>query len=152
MRALTVNEWSLVAGGDGGEEPMEEVVVTGKRCKQWACLSQEELERVLEQQNDQGNFGNGGGGGLPAGVTVVDAEKALEKAMAETNEELRKQALVGAALAIMGAVIFAFPPSVVAMGVAGLVAKYGIAVSAAVLSFGGTWVFTDAMKELDNGE
>ena len=140
------------AGGDGREEPMEEVVVTGKRCKQWECLSQEELERVLEQQNHQGNFGNGGGGSLPEGVTVVDTEKALEKAMAETNEELRKQALVGIAMAVIGAVIFAYPPSVVALGVVGLVAKYGIAVSATVLHLGGFWVFTEAVKELDNGE
>jgi len=148
MRALTVNEWSFVAGGD--DEPMEEVVVTGKRCKQWECLSREELERVLEQQHHGGQFGNGGGG-LPAGVTVADTERVLERAMAETNEELRKQALVGAALAIMGVVVLAFPPSVVALGVAGLVAKVGIATAAAVLSLGGTWMFTDAMDELDNG-
>ena len=150
MRALTVNEWSFVAGGD--DEPMEEVVVTGRRCKDgWSCLSQEELEALLENTYTHPPMGGGGGGGLSAGVTVADTERALEKAMAETNEELRNQALVGAAFAIMGVVVLAFPPSVVALGVAGLIAKVGIATAAALLSLGGTWMFTDAMDELDNG-
>jgi hypothetical protein len=148
MRALTVNEWSFVAGGD--DEPMQEVVITGKRCNDdWSCISVEELERFLENSYTPLTPPSGGGGGPP--ISTAETEKALEKAMAETDDKLREQALVGAALAIMGAVVLAFPPSVVALGVAGLIAKFGIGVSAALLSLGGTWMFTDAMDELDNG-
>jgi hypothetical protein len=146
MRALTLNEWSFVAGGD--DEPMQEVVIAGKRCNEaWSCMSMEELERFTE--NSYTYPPSGGGGGRE--VSIIQGEKALEAAMKETDEKLREQALVGAALALMGTVVLAFPPSVVALGVMGLVAKFGIAVSAGLLTLTGTWIFTDAMDELDNG-
>lgn len=153
MRALTVNEWSLVAGGDGGEEPMDEVVVTGKRCKEkWSCLSPEELEAFLENTYTAPPSGGGGGGALPDGISVAKTEELLAKAMAEQNEELRNQALVGLALATLGTVVLAYPPSVVALGIAGLVAKFGIAASAGVLITGGTWMFGAALTEFYDGE
>lgn len=152
MRALTVNEWSLVAGGDGGEEPMEEVVVTGKRCKEkWSCLNPDELAAFLENTYTAPPSGGGGGGALPDGISVAKTEELLAKAMAEQNEDLRNQLFVGAALAAMGMLALSFPPATVALGIAGLIAKFGIATAAAVLTLGGTWMFTDAMDELDNG-
>jgi hypothetical protein len=146
MRALTVNEWSAVAGGDDG--PLEEVTITAKRCRDmWECMNMDQLERSLENSYTQPPSGGGGG----REVSIIQGEKALEAAMKETDEKLREQALVGAALALMGTVVLAFPPSVVALGVMGLVAKFGIAVSAGLLTLTGTWIFTDAMDELDNG-
>ena len=139
------------------------MVVRGKR------MPWREIQLVLdwlklrEHATDGGGGRADGGGGSDADIErflehsytppidAKDAEKKLEEAMKETDERLRQQAIVGAVLAIIGTAALAFPPAMVAAGVAGLVAKVGIAASAAMLSVGGTAVLADAMNRLGNG-
>ena len=153
MRALTVNEWSFVAGGD--DEPMQEVVITGKRCNDaWSCMSMEELERFLENSYSPlapKSGGGGGGGESSRELSANEIEKKLAEAMAQTDEKLRDQAILGLALVALGGAAMAFAPAVLIAGALGFIAKWGIATAGAVLAAGGGWLWTNALDNLDNG-
>ena len=155
MRALTVNEWSLVAGGDGGEEPMEEVVVTGKRCKEkWSCLSQEELEAFLENTytHPMSGSGSGGGGAQPSEISTESLDKMIRDALASTDDLAAQEKLLVAiaAVAIAGIATF-YASKIIAAGMAMSIVKYGIVGTAAILAAGGTYIFDEAMDEIRKG-
>lgn len=125
MRALTVNEWSFVAGGD--DEPMEEVVLTGKRCKDaWSCMSMEELERFLENSYTHPPMGGGGDG------MIIDER--LNQETVSVSEILA----AAAALAALVAMIYGIPA--LAAGAAGTVAAaYAYGGLSAVLALMAAW-------------
>jgi high-affinity Fe2+/Pb2+ permease len=85
-------------------------------------------------------------------IETKDLEKKLEEALNETDANLREQAIMGAMCAILGTVVLAWTPVLVAAGVTALVAKFGIVLAAAVLTVGGTAVLADAIDRLGDGD
>lgn len=156
MRSLSVAEIGFVSGGDIIELPPVDVVASRLR-NGWvrlsgsaveklkaalelnfSCMNPDSVERFVEHT-------------YTPPLSTEEIEKKLTDALAQTDEQLRDQAILGLALAAMGGAAMAFAPAVVIAGVLGLIAKGGIALAGAVLAAGGTWMFTDAMDELDNG-
>ena len=125
MRALTMNECSFVAGGD--DEPMQEVVIPGKRCKDgWSCMSMEEVERFLENSYAHSPWGGGGDG------MIIDEK--LNQETVTVSEILA----AASALAALVAMIYGIPA--LAAGAAGTVAAaYAYGGLAAVLALMAAW-------------
>ena len=67
MRMLTLDEVGFVSGGDGDDEPMQEVVVQGKRIIDWP------LRYYLSEDTGGGRFAGYGGGGEVLEEVVIEA-------------------------------------------------------------------------------
>ena len=67
MRMLTLDEVGFVSGGDGDDEPMQEVVVQGKRIIDWP------LRYYLSEDTGGGRFAGDGGGGEVLEEVVIEA-------------------------------------------------------------------------------
>ena len=73
MRTLTLDEVGFVSGGDGDDEPMQEVVVQGKRIIDWP------LRYYLSEDTGGGRFAGDGGGGEVLEEVVVESPKMTEQ-------------------------------------------------------------------------